>query len=257
MTKITIARTVIYLGIMGVSLTFAPATHAGLIHQYQLNGSFADDLAGPSLIAAGGTLNATSYSFGPGQGLSLSNGLTNIGNYSVELIFNFTSINSYRKILDFKDLTVDSGLYNLNSNLIFYSVATGSGGAFAANLDVRLILTRDSATNQVVGYIDGVQKLSFTDSSSLGTFSGANNIMQYFKDDVVTGHSEASAGVVDLIRIYDAPLTAAEVAALGGPGPVAGGPIAEVPEPASLALWSLMSVAGLAAWRRRKRANVA
>ena len=32
-------------------------------------------------------------------------------------------------------------------------------------------------------------------------------------------------------------------------------PTAEVPEPASLALWSLMSVAGLAAWRRRKLAN--
>ena len=29
-----------------------------------------------------------------------------------------------------------------------------------------------------------------------------------------------------------------------------------VPEPASLALWSLMSVAGLAVWRRRQRANV-
>jgi MYXO-CTERM domain-containing protein len=29
--------------------------------------------------------------------------------------------------------------------------------------------------------------------------------------------------------------------------------INEVPEPASLALWSLMSVAGLAAWRRREK----
>ncbi len=34
-------------------------------------------------------------------------------------------------------------------------------------------------------------------------------------------------------------------------------PAAEVPEPASLALWSLMSVAGLAAWRRRKCATAA
>lgn len=36
---------------------------------------------------------------------------------------------------------------------------------------------------------------------------------------------------------------------------VAAPTVAEVPEPASLALWSLMSVAGLAAWRRRKLAN--
>ena len=47
------------------------------IHVYELDGTLADSLSGPALVSAGGTLNATSYSFGPNQGLSLSNGLPN------------------------------------------------------------------------------------------------------------------------------------------------------------------------------------
>ena len=49
---------------------------AGIIHDYELNGSFADSLGGPALVPAGGTLNATNYSFAPNQGLSLSSWLT-------------------------------------------------------------------------------------------------------------------------------------------------------------------------------------
>ena len=44
----------------------------GLIHDYELNGSFADALGGPSLTPNGGTLNATNYTFGPNQGLTLA-----------------------------------------------------------------------------------------------------------------------------------------------------------------------------------------
>ena len=56
------------------------------------------------------------------------------------------------------------------------------------------------------------------------------------------GATEASAGVVDLIRIYDAPMSAAEAAALGGP----------VPEPSSIVM-SLFAAAGLIAVAVRRR----
>src|SRR4029079_211665 len=46
-------------------LAAAPAT---LIHEYDLNNSFADNRGGPALVPNGGTLNATNYSFGPNQG---------------------------------------------------------------------------------------------------------------------------------------------------------------------------------------------
>ena len=218
-----------------VSPCFAVVTH-----QYRLDGSFADDLGGPVLVPAGGTLGPTSYSFGLNQGLSLSNALSGPGNYSIETIFNFSDVLSFRKILDFKDRTSDSGLYDLNTAVQLIPIASaGPLGAFAPNVDIRLILTRDGSTGQVVGYINGVQQFSVIDNSSITDFSAANNIIHFFMDD---GATEASAGVVDLIRIYDVPMSAAEAAALGGP----------VPEPSSIVM-SLFAAAGLIAVAVRRR----
>ncbi len=53
----------------------AGAAAPNLIHTYDLNGSLADALGGPALVANGGTLNATNYSFGPNQGLTLTGAL--------------------------------------------------------------------------------------------------------------------------------------------------------------------------------------
>src|SRR4051812_14541803 len=93
-----------------IGLSGASANAASLIHAYNLNGSYADSLGGPSLVDAGGTLGADLYSFGTNQGLSLSNGLTSATSYSIELSFEYDALSGFRKILDFKDRTNDGGL---------------------------------------------------------------------------------------------------------------------------------------------------
>ena len=60
------------------------ALAATVAHIYELNGSLADSLGGPALVAAGGTLNATNYSFAANQGLSLLNGLANALGFGAE-----------------------------------------------------------------------------------------------------------------------------------------------------------------------------
>jgi hypothetical protein len=219
---------------------------ASLTHDYQLNGSLADSLGGPSLVANGGTLNPTNYSFGANQGLSLSNGFTNTADYSIATTFNLANLSGYGRLIDFQNRTSDTGLYNLNTALNFYNITTGAAGAFSPNVDALLVVTRNAGTNAFVGYVNGIQQISFTDSSSLAVFSAPNNIAHFFIDDLVVPN-EASAGVVDRIRIYNGALTAAEVAALstGGTGGTT------VPEPAGLLLLG-SGLAGLAAWRMKR-----
>ena len=206
-----------------------------LIHDYQLNGTLADALGGPALVDAGGTLGGTGYTFAANQGLSLSNGLAGNGNYSIEMSFSFSTIGGYRKILDFKDRASDNGLYALGAALNFYPIDT-NGTAFGNDVNVNVVLTRDSSTDVVTGYLNGVSMWSFVDGGALAVFSGANDIVQFFKDDFATGQGEASGGFVDYIRIYD--------------GAIIPAPNGNVPEPGTLALFG---AAALAAGLRRRR----
>jgi hypothetical protein len=211
-------------------------------HLYQLNGSFADALGGPSLVANGGTLGAGSYGFGENQGLLLD-GAVNASVYTIDTSFVFDSNSGYRRIVDFLGGTSDTGLYNLSTALNFYNITTGTGGGFADGQQVRVTVSRDAA-GQFTGYVDGVQQISFNDSGNLAVFSTANQQARFFIDDNAVG-GEASAGSVDYIAIYNTALSAQEIATL----------TPAVPEPETYALM----LAGLGAIgfvaRRRRNTN--
>ncbi len=81
-------------------------------------------------------------------------------------------------------------------------------------------MTRDDTSDAFVGYVNGVQRIAFTDAGALATFTGVNNIIHFLRDDnAVPG--EHSGGFLDRVRLYDGVLTAAEVTDLfnGGPPP--------------------------------------
>ena len=242
----SLVRRIFLFALLGIVALTAPQSHAGLIHQYQLNGSFGDDFGGPDLNPAGGTLGANSYSFGLNEGLSLSNGLSDPANYSIELVFNFITLSGYQKILDFKNRTTDDGLYTLGTALNFFPLTTGPVNAFSTGVDARVVITRNGTNDVFVGYVNGNQHISFTDSLDRAVFTGPNNIIHFFKDEFVTNFREASAGTVDLIRIYDTPLSAREVASLSDP-------VSAVPEPSTFLL--LATAAGILGygWLRQQR----
>src|SRR5690349_10165425 len=81
-------------------------------HSYDLNGTFADALGGPSLVGLGGSVGSTGYTFQPNQGLQLT-GALNTSVYSIELVFALSTTDYYRKLVDFKNRESDLGLYNV------------------------------------------------------------------------------------------------------------------------------------------------
>ncbi len=212
------------------AIGMSTSANAALVFNYQLNGNFNDALGGAAIASQGGTIGASGYSFGPNQGLNVAgSGLTST--YSIETRFSFSNISGFRKIVDFKDRSSDNGLYVLNGALNFFPITTGPS-AFVPNQLATVLLTR-SAAGDVKGYVNGALAIQFNDPDNLGVFS--NNIIRLFQDDFPTGQSEASAGFVDFVKIYDSVIL----------------PGAAVPEPAS---WALMIAGfGLVGGAMRRR----
>jgi hypothetical protein len=222
--------------------TFA-AQAADPTHLYLLADT-SDVYGGPAIVGEGGSfgtsaLGATGYSFAANQGLVLSNVLP-ASVYTIDFSYSFDATSGYRKLIDFKSLTNDAGVYNLDQRLNFFPVTSGAPVMVAGGL-ARVTLTRDAA-GVVTGYVNGVQEISFADTGSLATFSDAQQLGRLFHDDNATGGRETSSGFADYVRIYDVALTAAEVGALTNP----------VPEPRT---WALMAVGlfAVGAAARRKR----
>jgi hypothetical protein len=210
---------------------------------YDLNGSYAEANGGPSLVPNGrsGTLGPTFYRFLPDQGLSLS-GTGAFDAYSIEIQFSFDNVNQsfdgYQRILDFQNRASDIGLYSYHGALQCF----GCGGSYSLTpvlsdgQSVDLLVTRDTSGLFNV-YVDGALKLSLLDSSGLTTFSGPDNIIWFFVDDLHTaGHpTEAGSGFIDSIRIDTPAAVPIPAVGTGLPGLIA-------------------ACSGFLVWWRRRRA---
>ena len=127
------------------------------------------------------------------------------------MYFQFTNNSGFKRIIDYKNQTSDSGLYCTANLLQFYDALSVNTTAFVANQYVHLVVTRDDATELVTIYVDGVSVGSFTDSGDLAVLDTAN-VLNFFQDDLVFG-GEARPGRIALLKLYDTILDATGVAA--------------------------------------------
>jgi hypothetical protein len=186
-------------------------------------------------------------------GLSLNTtGLVPTDNYSVEMVFSFSSSSGWRRILDVQNRQSDNGFYvDPNSQLDVFPVI-GAGNTFTANAYHDVVLTVSNG-GTVTGYLDG--SASFSTSTTVMNINNPSNLMEFFLDNVVGGgQGEWSPGNIGLVRLYDQILSASQVQTQAT-DPFAGPAATAVPEPASLTLLGIGAL-GLAGygWRRRKAA---
>lgn len=191
------------------------AAQVAPIHRYRLDDSYADDLGGPALSPRGGALVPGGYRFAENQGLTLTGALP-AEVYTVDLVFSFDVLGdgSWRKILDFKDLGSDNGLYTYGAMLQFVVVA---GTTFAnappgltAQTTMRVTLARD-AKGATLGYVnrDAAMSFRFVDTAEVSALD-SKAVAHFFVDDMQTS-GEASGGTVRRITIYDVALGPAEL----------------------------------------------
>jgi hypothetical protein len=212
------------------------------------NNTLADANGGPSLVSYGGTLS-NGYTFGVQQGLSLSGtGIFDV--YSIDIHFYFNDVNAsfngFQRILDFKNRTSDSGLYSHNGGLVLFA-STGSGdpsggsaGQVFTNGTMADLLVTRNASGLFSAYVNGNLAFSVSDTNGATRFSGPDNIMYFFIDDLQSLMNfpttpEAGAGFVDFIQVTTFPTPV--------PGPIAGAGLPGL----------ILASGGLVGWWRRRQ----
>src|SRR5688572_1356425 len=185
--------------VIGLVVVFSFPIHSQLLHDYELNGSYADAFGGNPMVPNGSTLTATEYVFGPDQGPNVS-GVIDPATYCIDMTFTPIAVSGWRKILDFKNLGSDNGLYIYNSRLQFYPHTPGPDVVFAPGVPVNVVFTRDGATNRMNGYVNGLLQWTITDLNNDATFTGPDNIIHILIDDLVVP-GESSSGSLDYFKI--------------------------------------------------------
>lgn len=179
----------------------------GLTRRYRLNNSFLDEFGGSSLVPAGGTISANGYNFPLNMGLSLSNAIVP-NNYSILLDFQLANVNAYAKIIDYANRTINPGIF-INASRVGFDGGGGySSAVVSINTPFRLIVTMSSILNSTSLYVNGALARG---SLSPMLFGAANNIIWFFRSE----STEASAGVVTQIAIFNRPLAPTEITTLG------------------------------------------
>jgi hypothetical protein len=203
-----------------------PASAATLKAEYQLQGTRASAVAGaPDFVDLGpgnqfvtepvGGVSRQVLAFPSGGGLSLATaGLVDPENFSVVMVFRLASVSGYRRLVDFRGGTSDSGLYVLNGRLVLYGTIDlyEQTPPVAAGSYVQVTVVGGSETDGTHWTevdLDGYPAVFAepSDAFKLGTDG-----LRFFKDNVSGGFGgEESAGALSCVLVYDGVLTPDEV----------------------------------------------
>jgi hypothetical protein len=132
-------------------------------------------------------LQRTVYTFDKNCGLQFDNRAANgflSGSYTIEIYFRFTTLDSWKRVVDFKNRKSDNGCYIYYGKLNFYNFAVGTKAPVNPNEYTHYVVSRDAKTNQLKMYVDGESKVEFTDRFSQGIID-EDGMLNFFFDDLI------------------------------------------------------------------------
>lgn len=215
-------KTIIFLLFTFLSIGTANAQQRNIL-TYTFDGNLKEAAGkGPDLKVLGemGQFVTTqegksAYQFGKNQGLQFNGrerGITFGDSYSIELLFEFDALDSWKRVIDFKNRTEDNGAYMHHGKLNFYNFVTSAEIGIEANTYCHLIVTREGDSRKLRMYAEGTASAEFIDNEGHGLVS-SDQVLNFFYDDLKVAN-EASSGSVVLLRLYDYLLNEEEVATI-------------------------------------------
>ena len=153
-------------------------------------------------------ISRTVYQFAANSGLQFNN--TEAGgflnkSFTVEIFFKMSTLDTWKRVLDFKNRKSDFGCYIYDGKLNFFNLAVSENAPVKVDRYVHFVYSRDFDTKIIKMYINGLSKVEFSDLGNEGILD-VDQVLNIFQDDLIAGH-EASAGSVALIRLYDRVMT--------------------------------------------------
>lgn len=154
------------------------------------------------------------YRFEPNSGFQFDNAAA--GNflgesYTIELYFVFDYLNSWKRVVDWKNRKSDNGAYVYNGQLNFYPYQYSGEAPVNAGEYTYYVVTRDASDEEVIVYTDAVTQISFIDSGG-DALLDEDNVLNFFHDDLVVPN-EVSSGAVAMLKIYNTVLDSATIKA--------------------------------------------
>jgi OOP family OmpA-OmpF porin len=150
-----------------------------------------------------GGIKRTVYKFDKNCGLNynMRNSVLNLsGSYSIEIYFKFDELESWKRVIDFKNRGSDNGAYIFNGKLNFYNIATSTIAPVAPGAYTHYTFTYDASSKMVKIYADGIGKISFMDTQNDAVIDPRE--LHFFYDDLQV-NNEASSGTVAYIKFFD------------------------------------------------------
>ncbi len=133
------------------------------------------------------------------------------GGYTIEMYMALDVAGGYVKLIDYKNLADDVGLYDNQRACTFRGPGSVSGEYFEDARYSFVTITRDAGTKEVKMYVNGGFVDGFTDSDHDYAVYDGNKTLRFLQDDKYSSGSETSSGNIAFLRIYNYPLDAVAV----------------------------------------------